>query len=102
MLAASTWRAWNNRGQRKENMMSYVDSLSITLDDSRKPDSHCAMVDIGEFTLFLHGLPASMLMFRAAVERATAEYLEADEREESAHEMAEQNETGEMRCPPRE
>jgi hypothetical protein len=43
-----------------------------------------------------------MLMFRAAVERATAEYLEADEREESAHEMAEQNETGEMRCPPRE
>jgi hypothetical protein len=20
MLAASTWRAWNNRGQRKENM----------------------------------------------------------------------------------
>jgi hypothetical protein len=52
--------------------------------------------------LTIHGTDADLREFSRKIAAALEEAVEREESEESAHELDEQNETGAMRCPPRE
>jgi hypothetical protein len=50
----------------------------------------------------IHGTDADLREFARKISAALEESDKREESEESAHELDEQNETGAMRCPPRE
>ena len=56
----------------------------------------------GRDWLLIHGTDADLREFARKISAALEESDKREESEESAHELDEQNETGAMRCPPRE
>lgn len=107
MLAASTWRAWNNRGQRKENMQRVTANIFIGTDDDIQASSDPTQFVIwaGDLAMihFDHGTADKIREFKAALDVLLDRMAESEERADAEEErLAEENETGAMRCPVRE